>query len=175
MNSVSNSDSEQCIESRLGQVHNVHTPMAQPARTLARVASLVRSCRKPGPVVSQAPPAMSLHPRARWRAMSQAMCCAPCRRPCVARHVAHRIVAQGAVSWRFLRRIAACIAAPIATQMPPQATIQFLYRDTHPQRPGPRARAPLALRAGRLYRRPPGRVVAMLLPSRGALLAISWP
>ena len=34
MNSVQNSDSEQCTESRLGQVHSVHTPMAHVVRTL---------------------------------------------------------------------------------------------------------------------------------------------
>ena len=56
MNSVPNSDSEQCTESRLGQVHSVHTPMAQATRTLRaelamswhtrrRVAGLLRSYR----------------------------------------------------------------------------------------------------------------------------------
>ena len=34
MNIVPNSDSELCTESRLGQVHSVHTPMASAARTL---------------------------------------------------------------------------------------------------------------------------------------------
>ena len=37
MNSVPNSDSEQCTESRLGQVHNVHTPMAQAVHWAGRV------------------------------------------------------------------------------------------------------------------------------------------
>ena len=50
-----------------------------------------------------------------------APCCTSCR--AVSR-------AHNTVSWRILRRIAACITAPIATQMPPQATIQSLYRDT---------------------------------------------
>ena len=59
--------------------------------------------------------------------------------------------AHNAVSWRILRRIVTCIAAPITTQMPPQAMIQSLYRDTHPQRPSPRSHASLlCARAGRV-------------------------
>ena len=34
MNSDPNSDSKQCLELKLGQVHSVHTPMAQAVRTL---------------------------------------------------------------------------------------------------------------------------------------------
>ena len=41
VNIVQNSDSKQCTESRLGQVHSVHTPMAQAVRTL-----------RPGPAMS---------------------------------------------------------------------------------------------------------------------------
>ena len=47
INSVKNSDSEQCTKSRLGQVHSVHTPMAQAVRTLrARPAVSWRTRRR---------------------------------------------------------------------------------------------------------------------------------
>ena len=47
MNSVQNNDSEQCTESRLGQVHSVHTPMAHAMRTLrARPAVSWRTRRR---------------------------------------------------------------------------------------------------------------------------------
>ena len=60
MNIIPNSDSEQCTESRLDQVHSVHTPMAQVARTLP--------CRS--------------SPRSRYKfVLQQATCRTPCRAP----------------------------------------------------------------------------------------------
>ena len=47
-----NSDSELCTESRLGQVHNVHTPMAQAACWAGRVMAHQVPCRRPLPTVS---------------------------------------------------------------------------------------------------------------------------
>ena len=64
MNSDPNSDSKQCSKSKLGQVHNVHTPMAQAAHTLLvgpavswctrrRVVAFPRSYRSLCPAVSK--------------------------------------------------------------------------------------------------------------------------
>ena len=51
MNIVPNSDSKQCPESKLGQVHSVHT-LDYAARAQRFVAGLARLCRKPSPIVS---------------------------------------------------------------------------------------------------------------------------
>ena len=48
MNSVPNSDSEQCTESKLSRVHS--------APTLSPAYALIAPCHKPGPAVSQAWP-----------------------------------------------------------------------------------------------------------------------
>ena len=48
MNSVPNSDSEQCTETKLNCLHQVHT-LAQPACALCRVAGLAWPCLRPGP------------------------------------------------------------------------------------------------------------------------------
>ena len=123
--------------------------------------------------------AVSLRARSCWRAVSQHCCLRPRSRynfcittqvPCRAHHVPCRSIvlcAHAAVSQRCHSLYRDLKVAP--------ATIQFLYRDTHPQRPSLRALAPLAFLAGRPYRRPPDRDVAMLWSSRGALLAVSWP
>ena len=54
-NSVPNSDSEQCIESRLGWVHRVHTlnpSCAHAARWASRVVAHQATCRRPPPTAS---------------------------------------------------------------------------------------------------------------------------
>ena len=169
MNSVSNSDSEQCTESRLGRVHNVHTPMAQPARTLARVAGLVQSCRR------RPLPCRYTH----------ACAGTPCRRPCATCRVAGRVLramSRIVSSRRALYRGATCVVSqPVSLPLlqhkcrPKPRYNSCIGTLTPSGKTLARARAQLALRAGRSYRRPPGRVVAMLWPSRGALLTISWP
>ena len=52
MNSVPNSDSKQCLESKLGQVHSVHT--LNPGCAHYAQAAHTAPCRRPGLVVSQA-------------------------------------------------------------------------------------------------------------------------
>ena len=165
MNSVSNSDSERCPESNLGWVHRVHTQRTLAARTHSAQAvswGTLVPCHGRALTVSQ--PVVGL-----VVAVSQVCHCAharssaPCRSSPRSRY---KFVSQhnsllramlrmhSAVSWRILRRIATCIAAPIATQIPPQATIQSLYRDTLPIQ-AIRARAlPHAPRAGWPYRGP---------------------
>ena len=44
MNSDPNSDLKQCPGSKLGQVHSVHTPMAQAARWAGRVVVVSQAC-----------------------------------------------------------------------------------------------------------------------------------
>ena len=109
MNSDSNSDSEQCIESKLSRVYSVHT-LTQPACTLrthyAQATLIVPAgccvvahrapCRRPCPTVS-------LRARARWGAVSQPspvmiQNCIARQKPCRAR--CHRITAPRIVSWR---------------------------------------------------------------------------
>ena len=88
MNSVSNSDSEQCPESRLGWVHKVHTlnPSCAHIASALRPGSAQRrvvACALghivvPSPIVSRLCPAvswpcpaMSLRARVHWHAVSQ--------------------------------------------------------------------------------------------------------
>ena len=79
--------------------------------------------------------------------------------------------AHNDVSWRILR----CIAAPIATQTPPQVTIQSLYRDTlHSKAMRARATARLALRSAVSWPSN-GHIVAQARPCRGRVLAVLWP
>ena len=66
MNSDPNSDSKQCLESKLGQVHRVHTERTLVARTLhpGRAHNVVSWCalaphRGPPPAVSQRAVAVS--------------------------------------------------------------------------------------------------------------------
>ena len=93
MDSVPNSDSEHCTESRLGQVHSVHTPMAQAARWTDRIVAHQALCR--GRVAAHArlyrtlcvwamlqcprPPRVVAPPRGLLRSVSQAP--RSCRRP----------------------------------------------------------------------------------------------
>ena len=123
MNSCPNSDSKRCPESKLGHVHSVHTlgPSSTHATsTLRRVAGLALPCRRLGPAVP-------LCPLTHWHAVSQAVCCTPCRASYrrTGRHVAHRIVAQGAVSraysavsWSLPRPCRACLVIQPGSQAP---------------------------------------------------------
>ena len=110
MNSVLNSDSKQCTESKLGWVHQVHT-LAQPARTgrehctqAGHVATVSWACARPyrdlWPTVSQAWPAVLQAPASYCGALLRrivAHCCvvlwrttAPYRSPWL-----HCIATQG--------------------------------------------------------------------------------
>ena len=165
MNSCPNSDSKRCPESKLGHVHSVHTlgpGCTHATRTLRRVAGLALPCRRLGPAVP-------LRPRTHWHAVSQAVCCTPCRASYrrAGRHVAHRIVAQGAmsraysaVSWPSRRRI-----------MAPPPAVPRLSRDT--------TRQPSPSRCCRPYLERVGHVVACLDLYRGRpsmhLPVVSWP
>ena len=104
MNSVSNSDSEQCTESKLSRVHSAPTlgpGCAQAARALRRVMARARPYRDPLPghvvPVPECVVAVLLRTRACWRAVLPP----PCRdtklyrdaeapAACIARHVAVR-------------------------------------------------------------------------------------
>ena len=91
MNSVPNSDSEQCTKSKLSRVHSApilgpayaHTA---PCRWPGRVAGLAWQCRSTRPAVSQRTPAhrVAAPPRALLRAVSrsQQVVSWPCPRPC---------------------------------------------------------------------------------------------
>ena len=164
MNSVPNSDSEQCTESRLGQVHSVHPPMAQVARwagrivapvavswlTRRRVIGVHQPCRSACPAVSRAVPRAVLL-RAHVR------CCAPCHSllgriagllgrvvalpsrivgPC--RGLSHDTPnSQAALLSQYAHLYRNTIPSGQASLL---SRYKTLYRDTHPQRPGPRAR-----------------------------------
>ena len=144
MNSDPNSDSEQCPESKLGQVHRVHTQ-----RTLAtRNAPRPRTRRALGSVswphfsVSQVVSCVSPHARTRWCAVSQSLGL-PCCNPTIAtQNLCHdTTLAMRAVSLTLLRvsqrscavshgavtlyssRVAGCVA----TQGRPSTTIQNFY------------------------------------------------
>ena len=97
MNSGPNRDSKRCPESKLGQVHSVHTldpGYEHAARALSCVTGLALPCRR--------------------SPLSCRCAHAHASAPCAERRVAHRIVAQGTVScafsavlWRSLHRIVA--------------------------------------------------------------------
>ena len=136
MNNVPNSDLEQCPELKLGWEHRVHTQWTQAAHTapkqhaqclgralgcvVARTGVVSWPCRRRVTEHTRAlAHSIATPPRSRYKFVSQhsSLSCAVSR-------------AYRAVSWPILRRIAAYIAAPIVTQMLPQAMIQSLYRDT---------------------------------------------
>ena len=144
MNNILNSDSEQCTESKLSPVHS--------APTLDPAYAHTAPYRRPGPAVSQAPPAVLLRPRAHWRAVSQAVCCVPCRAPY--RRVGHRVA-------RPLSRIMALPSAMPrlsrdTTQRPSRVpvTIRPFVSRHNPPNSQALTRAPLALRASRPYHYP---------------------
>ena len=138
MNSVSNSDSEQCTESKLGWVHQVPT-LAQPTRTsratVPRLAVSRRVVARTG-AVSQAQPG---------RVATYAQ---PCRALCRARHV----VAPPSILLRvpqlpapYRGAFPKICRAYLATQPNGRAALlsrfNLLYRHKLPQQPGPRERA----------------------------------
>ena len=166
MNSVPNSDSEQCTESKLSRVHSAPTlgpGCAQAARALRRVMARARPYRSPLPghvvPVPECVVAVLLRTRACWRAVLPPPCRdtklyrdaeAPAAR--IARHVAAHVVVSRPKKW-------------------PPTTIQFLYRDSPLARSCARA-LPHAPRIGRLCRRS---YHGHLLAVSQACSAVSWP
>ena len=142
MNSVPNSDSEQCTESKLGWIHQMHT-LAQPGRTghahyaqAGCVAAMSWAYARPyrglwsavlqtWPAMLQTWPAMS--PLESPHTQHQGHARAPCRA------LAHVSQIPCAVSQSAERRIAApsCIVSRHKVA-PLPATIQLLYRDPAP-------------------------------------------
>ena len=118
MNSAPNSDSKQCLESKLSWVHKVHTQRTLVARTLL----LGRAHTTPRPSAQRR--VASLPSVVSWPSSR------PCRRSCRAlcRSPCHSFLSSvalfPAVSWRMPGRVAA------------------LYRDTLSARPRARARRP---------------------------------
>ena len=185
MNSVPNSDSEQCTESKLGWVHRVHTQRTLAARTVGpghthcaqteRIAPRPRPhrvvlwravCRiaSPAPDLSQAPSAVS------W----------PCR--CTHSH------AGSAVSWCIRRRVVAYLATRLAAKPPSchdtivcimtllanQTARLSRYKDCIVTQP-PAARPSLLSRYKTLYRDTHPNHTARALPAVSrALRAVLW-
>ena len=137
------------------------TPCRRPGLAISqawpgRIVGLAGPCCRSGPIVSQAPPTVSLRPRARWRAVSQAVCCVPCRAP------------SGPYRGASLGRVA------LVSQYNPAGKPRA-YHDTPiriaTQAPSSQAlaRAPLSLRVSRPYRglsrpysgRVPSRIMAL--------------
>ena len=141
-NSVPNSDSEQCTESKLGWVHQVHT-LAQPTRTSRA------HCAQAGLVVvrtGQARPCRNAHP-----AVSCAVPCSPCRR--APEHAAVRIVAPYVVSWRFPPAVSRLSRDTTQRPSRPPFTIQFIVSPHTPSAARPLRARHKPLRAGRPCRR----------------------
>ena len=187
MNSVPNSDSKQCPESKLGWVHQVNT-LAQLARTgRAHCAQAVSwACARPyrglKPAVSQAWLVVSrivsrhkavLQPLYR-RPLSRYKLCIATQTP-AARHSAHLpCVSQRslAMSQGAGRRIAALAALYCDTRPPLRHYTKFCIATLSLARPcaralphAPRASRPYRRPLSRPYRRPPGRAVAVSWPS----------
>ena len=115
MNNVSNSDSEQCPESKLGWVHT-HGPGCTLGRSCRgthwhHVADLARPCRgahltvwrrTQDRVATQALPCRAL---CRWRRDAAP----PCALPCVSQLPAPYRGASCVVSWRFPRPYRTCL------------------------------------------------------------------
>ena len=174
MNSVPNSDSEQCIESKLSRVHSAptlgpacaHTALCgKPSMAMSqawpgRVAGLAQPCHRLGPAMSQ-------RPLKRWRAVSQVMCCASCR-----------------TLYRHARRH---VARPLRRIVTPPPVVSRLSRDTTQQpnralvtiRPFISRHNPPAARPSRTRRSPlcRGRPCSMGLSavSQAESSALSWP
>ena len=94
------------------------------------VAGLALPCRRPSQGVSQAPLAVSLHPRASWCGVSQALCCAPCRAPYrrTGRHVAHLqrdILAPPSAMSRLSRDTTPAAKPPACHDTPIHIVTQF--------------------------------------------------
>ena len=167
MNNVPNSDSEQCTESKLGWVHQVHT-LTQAARTAPRpcaqrrVAGLAWPCRRPGLAVSQAWPGRVVAPSRPCRRHRRS-----CHRPSLGRITAVPRAPLCALCRAYrssVRRIAALLRAASrynpATKLPP-VTIQFIIsRHSPPARPRAHALPTVSW--------PP-------LAVSWAWLAVSWP
>ena len=140
MNSVLNSYSKQCTESKLSQVHSAPTLGPACAHTtcaLRRVAGLARPCRRLGPAVSQAwPGRVAAHAQS---CRVHRRCCAPYRKllgriaclQCVCSAPAPCRRALGVILQPWLR----CIATQ---SHPPQQRYKILYR-------GPPLARPLAV------------------------------
>ena len=121
MNSVPNSDSEKCTDSKLSRVHSAPTlglGCADTMHALRRVAGLARSCRTLC--------------RSQCRHTPRARCCAPC--PSLPGIV-------GSTAGRVPGRIAACLAIQPSGQAALRSQYAHSYRDTIPQQPGPCASA----------------------------------
>ena len=162
MNSVPNSDSEQCTESKLSRVHSAPTHSLGCA--LRHVVAHAGPYRGPLPDrVALVPyrerlcPTVSLPARSCWRAVSQlyvALRAAPCRSPSSRiAHLLRRIVAHTRpYRSAAARHVVARLAIHPATRLPS-------YHDTptciatHPATTRPFARSPLAPREGRPCRR----------------------
>ena len=135
MNNVPNSDSEQCTESKLGWVHQVHT-LTQAARTAPRpcaqrrVAGLAWPCRRPGPAVSW--PLLGRVAGIGDRVTGPLWVVSPLFRARPYARCAAHIAAPFAVSQRC------CVLHRDTTQQPSclRSRYNLLYHDTVPQ-PGP--------------------------------------
>ena len=162
MNSIPNSDSEQCTESKLSRVHSAPTlgpACAHTTRALHRVASLAQSCHRPGLAISW--PCVDTRPRTLLRAISQAP--RPCRAPVVrVAALLRRVVGH----WRgppLARPLV--VLRPKRLPPPPSPSLDTnLYRDS----PWP-AKARFAHAAARPCSRA-GRIVA--LPHR--VMGLAW-
>ena len=126
MNSALNSDSKQCLESKLSWVHKVHTQRTLVARTLL----LGRAHTTPRPSaqrrVASLPSVVSWPSSRPCRRSCRALCRSPCH------SFLSSVVLFPAVSWRMPGRVAA------------------LYRDTLSARPRARAGRPYRSPAGRI-------------------------
>ena len=181
MNSIPNSDSKQCPESKLGWVHRVHTQGLGCTRTaLCRGAQgvvLWRVKRRilapgrrimapghrivaPGLHVRRSPPAVSPPPPVTIQKLY--------RDPTLPRALRAMLLMHSAVSQRARCHVIGRVARCIATQRSPLAMIQHLYRDS----PASQVALPHTLARGRPCR-------GSCWPCRGAvsqgLLAVSWP
>ena len=150
MNSDPNIDSKQCPESKLGQVHSVHTPMAQAARTLRAGLAVSWLTRRRVMAFPQSYcslcQAVSLRARGHWRAVSQpcvvtqgcvtALCRdrRPCRKPLsvMIQNLYRDPSPYSALTARRVVHAAARVAAPIAVLwhiVAPYSSPGTLYRD----------------------------------------------
>ena len=199
MNSVLNSDSEKCTESKLSRVHSASTlgpACAHITRALRRVATHARPCRSAHPAMSQRTPShVAAHARP-YRGRVTARTRTPCRRAttfkpghdtifvsrleslaaCTTRRVARaqrRIVAHPA-PYRSLYRCPYC-----DTNATPSHETNFciatLTSNGKALARASRSIATLTPRAGWSYRRPPGRVVACIVALPRRVVGVAWP
>ena len=176
MNSVPNSDSEQCTKSKLGWVHQVHT-LTQPVRTGRAHCSRWAPCRGVRCAVSWPPP-RSYRGRAR-------LCRKPGRpyrrlyhdTPSTKAMRAHRVVRYHACRSPKRRimahhgRVAACIAAILQYKSRSQPRYKVCIVTCPLARPCSRA-LPHAQRAGPPYR---GLLIAISWRRLDCVVAESWP